>query len=167
MAWGYSRFDQNWKSTAQLLRLLSNAASKGGNFLLNIGPEPDGSIPAESAQRLREMGAWMRANGRAIYATQACGLKGLPPEQIRCTSRRDADGTVRHFLHLWQPPGDGTLRLPGLQLRVAEARLLADGRALKFHDGGDSLSIDLAGATADATLLPVVELVLQPEVRPR
>ena len=65
--WGYRSFDDNWKSTETLVRNLVDIASKGGNYLLNIGPMADGAIPTPIVQRLEEMGAWMKVNGEFIY----------------------------------------------------------------------------------------------------
>ncbi|NLE38474.1 MAG: alpha-L-fucosidase, partial [Pirellulaceae bacterium] len=65
--WGFKRQDHNWKSTETMIRMLADCASKGGNFLLNIGPAPDGTIPRPSVERLEEMGRWMEVNGESIY----------------------------------------------------------------------------------------------------
>src|SRR5437879_10851950 len=67
--WGYKSYDDDWKDTRTLLRTLIDVASKGGNFLLNVGPTAEGLIPGAIVWRLHEMGDWMRANGEAIYAT--------------------------------------------------------------------------------------------------
>jgi len=67
--WGYKRNDSNWKPTKVLLFNLIDIASKGGNFLLNVGPKADGTIPEASIERLREIGVWMEVNGEAIYGT--------------------------------------------------------------------------------------------------
>src|SRR5690606_38988616 len=68
--WGYRKTDTSWKSAEALVRNLVESASKGGNYLLNIGPKPDGSFPQESVERLQAMGAWMKVNSEAIYATK-------------------------------------------------------------------------------------------------
>ena len=67
--WGYSEHDHAWKSDETLIRNLVDIASKGGNYLLNIGPKGDGSVPDESVQSMRAIGAWMKANGESIYGT--------------------------------------------------------------------------------------------------
>ncbi|HEX41295.1 MAG TPA: alpha-L-fucosidase, partial [Phycisphaerales bacterium] len=76
--WGFKSYDENWKSTEDLLRKLADIASKGGNFLLNVGPTSEGLIPAASVERLAGMGRWMAANGESIYGTTASPL-GAPP----------------------------------------------------------------------------------------
>jgi len=68
--WGYSKFDANWKTPAQIARLLSDIAAKNANYLLNIGPDHLGRVPERSAQILREVGVWLQTNGEAIYGTQ-------------------------------------------------------------------------------------------------
>jgi alpha-L-fucosidase len=70
-SWGYKRSDPNWKPASVLLTNLIDIASKGGNFLLNVGPTDKGVIPDESVTRLAEMGKWLKVNGEAIYGTQS------------------------------------------------------------------------------------------------
>ncbi len=80
--WGYNKFDKDFKSTKDLIQKLADIASKGGNFLLNIGPTAEGLFPQESIVRLREIGDWMKVNSEAIYATKASPFKHL--ELGRC-----------------------------------------------------------------------------------
>ena len=75
--WGYKSYDQNWKSTTTLVRNLIDIASKGGNYLLNVGPTAEGLIPEPSVERLEEIGKWMEVNGEAIYGTQASPFPNL------------------------------------------------------------------------------------------
>ncbi len=70
-AWGYKVADQNYKSSEKLIELLTRSASKGSNLLLNIGPQPNGELPAAALSRLKEMGQWLRQYGETIYGTQA------------------------------------------------------------------------------------------------
>ena len=124
--WGYKRDDHNWKSTQDLVRKLVDCASKGGNYLLNVGPTAEGVIPQPSVERLLAMGQWLERNGKSIYGTRAGPLQGL--EWCRSTLQGD---TV--YLHVFDWPRGGSLRVP---LPVARARLLAEGSELTVKDSG-------------------------------
>ncbi|OHB80458.1 MAG: hypothetical protein A2W31_16725, partial [Planctomycetes bacterium RBG_16_64_10] len=121
--WGYRQDDQRWKSAATLIRNVVDIASKGGNYLLNVGPTAAGEIPAASVERLREIGHWMQTNGTAIYGTQASPLGALP--WGRCTQRQDDGGTTL-YLHVFDWPPDGRLALPPISGTITHAYLLAD-----------------------------------------
>jgi len=108
--WGYKSYDDNWKSPETLIRTLIDIASKGGNYLLNVGPTSEGLIPQPSVDRLRAVGAWMRKNGSAIYATSASPFRRL--SWGRCTQKRTTTGGTL-YLHVWDWPADGRLLLPG------------------------------------------------------
>jgi alpha-L-fucosidase len=116
--WGFKHFDHNWKSTEKLVRTLIDIASKGGNFLLNVGPTAEGVIPALSVERLSGMGRWLRVNGEAIYGTRASPVAA--PAWGRITRKPG-----RLYLHVFDWPVSGTLslRLPATPSR---AYLLAD-----------------------------------------
>jgi len=109
--WGYNSHDKNFKSAQSLLRMLADVASKGGNYLLNVGPTAEGVFPPESVERLKAIGAWTAANGESIYATQASPFKALP--WGRCTRKAIAGG-ARLYLHVFDWPADGKLIVPGL-----------------------------------------------------
>src|SRR4029453_2642199 len=126
--WGYARNDHNWKSTEDLVRKLCDIASKGGNFLLNVGPTDLGEFPEAINERLAQIGAWMEANGRSIYGTTKSPFRRLPPD-LRCTQKGNT-----LYLQVFRWP-EGELPLPGLQTRVRSARALAGGESLKVSQG--------------------------------
>lgn len=147
--WGYSALDEQWKSTRELIHNLVDTASKGGNFLLNIGPLADGSVPEASATRLEQIGAWLRRNGESIYATQASPLDAVAWGRI--TAKPD-----RIYLHVFERPADGRLRLEIDGAR--RARLLDGGAALTTRRDGRHLIVELPKPLPDA-IDTVIELL--------
>ena len=147
--WGYNKSDQHWKSSKDLIRMLADIASKGGNFLLNIGPTPEGLFPEASVERLHDLGGWMKVNGEAIYATQASPFASLP--WGRCTRKESARGTTL-YLHVFDWPASGTLRVPGLFNTVRSAYLLADGsrKPLMTSRQEDAVTVRLPSGAPDS-----------------
>jgi alpha-L-fucosidase len=98
-SWGYNAHDHDWKSTKELLYYFIDIASKGGNYLLNIGPDGKGHVPAESAQGLREMGTWIKTNSDAIFGTTRWSVQreGQDETFLKGTGHRAAKGFVRKF----------------------------------------------------------------------
>ena len=144
-SWGYKSWDNNWKSTETLVRNLVDIASKGGNYLLNVGPTSEGLIPEPSVERLQEIGAWMKVNGEAIYGTQPSPFRNLA--WGRCTRKATADG-VMLYLHVFDWPKDGALLVPGLKSEPVEAHLLADAdkKPLKWTRSDTGVTIELPGS---------------------
>jgi alpha-L-fucosidase len=123
--WGFSAHDQQWKSTENLVHNLIDIASKGGNYLLNVGPTAEGEIPGPSIERLRELGEWMKVNAGAIHGTQASPFTRAFPWG-RCTRRTLPDGNSRLYLHVFEWPANQRLELTGVANEVIGAGLLAD-----------------------------------------
>ncbi|MCB9273271.1 MAG: alpha-L-fucosidase [Lewinellaceae bacterium] len=120
--WGYNAQDTVWKSTEELLRNLADITSKGGNFLLNVGPMANGEFPPESIERLHGMGQWMAANSEAIYGAEASPFGAF--DWGRVTLKRSAQG-YKLYLHLFEFPASGVVRLPGVASEPLKAYLLA------------------------------------------
>jgi alpha-L-fucosidase len=139
--WGFKRVDENWKSTADLVQKLVDITSKGGNYLLNVGPTAEGTIPQPSVERMQAVGAWLKTNGAAVYGTRPGPLQGI--EAYRTTRR---GSTV--FLHVFDWPTDGVLRLPALAGSARSARLLASGAPLQVQTSGDGLQLHTGSLTA-------------------
>ncbi len=144
--WGYKSYDHNWKSTETLLRNLVDIASKGGNYLLNVGPTSLGEIPQPSIDRLKEVGQWMKVNGDSIYATTASPFSKLP--WGRCTKKVRDDRTTL-YLHVFEWPTDGKLLVPGLKNTVRRARLLANNERLEATNTPEGVVIDVPAKPLD------------------
>jgi alpha-L-fucosidase len=153
--WGYNKHDDHWKSAEDLIRKLADIASKGGNFLLNVGPTAEGVFPQSSINRLREIGEWMKVNGEAIYSTKASPFKSL--NWGRCT-QKPMNGGVRLFLHVFDWPADGKLIVPGMLNTPKQAYLLSDAKrtALAVGRNEDALVISVPAKAPDATNSVVV-----------
>jgi alpha-L-fucosidase len=150
-SWGYSRIDNHWKSTAELIRMLIDIASKGGNLLLNVGPSPEGQIPEPSVERLAAIGRWMRVNGESIYGSTASPY-AKTPAWGRATQK---PGKV--FLHVFNWPTDGKLIVPPIKgIKVASAALLADGSSLPFGATAEGITIDVPAQAPDAVASVIV-----------
>src|SRR6476620_10196869 len=129
--WGYKSYANNWKTVETLVRNLIDIASKGGNYLLNVGPKPDGTFPQESIDILKGMGEWMKINGEAIYGTSASPLTPLP--WGRCTMKQQNTNTIL-YLSVFDWPKDGKLLVP-TNNEVVSATLLAGGKSLSAKNG--------------------------------
>ncbi|MGC8667133.1 MAG: alpha-L-fucosidase [Chthonomonadales bacterium] len=129
--WGYTRDNTNWKSTTDLVHKLIDIASKGGNFLLNVGPTDLGEFPQPIVDRLEGIGAWLKANGQAIYGTTQSPFRKLPFDG-RCTRK----GNIL-YLHVFTWP-EGGLTLEGLKTKVLSARALKSGERLAFTEEPNS-----------------------------
>jgi len=124
--WGFKSYDDKWKSREDLLHKLVDIASKGGNFLLNVGPTADGLIPAPSVERLAAIGEWMKLNSESIYGTTASPLGEV--SWGRCTAKPG-----KLYLHVFDWPTNGKLEIPGLKNKVKKAYLLADKKNANLH----------------------------------
>ena len=153
--WGYCAADTRWKSTADLLRKLAEVNSKGGNLLLNVGPDAEGRIPEACAERLREIGAWLRSNGESIYGTTAGPFWYL---SWGYASRKGQ--TI--YLHVFDWPKDGQLRVPLLNA-ATKAWLLNNSDAPLQVDKGERGLVVHVPSVAPDPIDSVVALTFQGE----
>ena len=135
--WGYCRADRNWKPTRQLIMNLVRTTSGSGNFLLNVGPKPDGTIPQASVKRLKQIGEWMRVNGESIYG---CGASPFRGEMVGLTTAKGS--TV--YLHVFYWPGE-EICIAGVKNKVKSARLLATGKELTVRQEPNSVRLFIRG----------------------
>jgi len=153
--WGYKSYDDNWKSSEDLIRKLADIASKGGNFLLNVGPTPEGLIPRPSVQRLEAMSEWMAVNSESIHGTTASPIGR--PSWGRCTAKDN-----RLYLHVFDWPTDGRLTVASVKTQVDRAYLLADKKRTKLPvipgDGQFTVSVpDKAPDPVDSVIVLVLK----------
>ena len=164
--WAYNKADDKWKSVGSLLRNLVDISSKGGNYLLNVGPTGDGIIPQPSVQRLSAMGDWLKINGESIYG---CGptpfgeelgsfsetekdKKGRP-KFIAKKKWRATTQSGKLYLHLFEWPASKA-KLPAFEKQVTRAYLLSDPdkSELRFEQTPEGITIDLPDTAPDANI---------------
>ena len=149
--WAYARHDHNWKGPREVAERLVRVVSRGGTYMLNVGPDGSGRIPELSARILREVGQWVDAHTEAIHGAGPTPFGPLPWGE--CTTRGN-----RLFLHVFQWPDSGRLVVPGLRSKGVSARLAGGGElAVQEVAGAVVLSLPLA---RPRTLIPVITLEL-------
>ena len=157
-SWGYARYDRNYKSVNELVRLLASCASQQGNFLLNVGPDAEGTFPIEAVERLRRIGQWMRVNGKAIY-----GARPSPVGAPNLGFETMVGDKVYLLIQRW--PGS-TVPIAWCGSKVTSARLLATGQYATVEQNGDRVWMhDFPEYPVDP-YLNVIELTFDGEPRP-
>ncbi len=154
--WGYNAEDHNWKSADTLLRNLIDIAIKGGNYLLNVGPDATGVIPQPEVQRLKQMGTWLKINGQAISGPTSIPFKELLPWG-RCTQKKSKEDTVL-YLTVFNWPKDGELFVPKLKNSIDAYLLTVSGehKPLKSVSGDDGVSISVSSIAPDSIASVIV-----------
>jgi alpha-L-fucosidase len=155
-SWGYQRADDNWKSSRTVIRNLISCVRDGGNYLLNIGPKPDGSVPEESSRVLNEVGEWMKTNGHTIYDSDLCQVR-----RSNYASFTRIGNTLYMHVHFW--PGE-YVAISGLQTRVKSAHLLKTGAEVKMSQ--DGFQTKLTGLPEKAPDYPVTTIAIECESEP-
>ncbi|HHX44764.1 MAG TPA: alpha-L-fucosidase [Chloroflexi bacterium] len=151
--WGFRSDDHNWKSVPELIHKLVDITSKGGNYLLNVGPTAEGVIPQPSVERLVAMGEWLQVNGESIYGTCPGPIQGLAP--YRSTAKDD-----RVYLHVLDWPRDGRIAVPLPADSISRAYVLADPSQASLSVQATSEGLTVAApATPPDAIDSVVVLV--------
>jgi alpha-L-fucosidase len=145
--WAYNPTDKVYKPSRQLIRNLVRVSGRGGNYLLNIGPTPEGAFPAEAEERLAEIGQWMATNHEAIHDTMYGPLQDLT---FAITTARP--GVI--YLHVLEWPATGQIVLEGLA-EVSSVSLLATGEQLTSSQSGGRLAIQVPRQAPD----PVISIL--------
>jgi len=156
-SWGYNRGDDNWKSPKTVVRNLITCARDTGNYLLNIGPRGDGSIPEESARIFTAVGRWMQRNGATIYESDTC-----QPRRSNYASFTRKGNTLYMHVYFW--PGS-TVSMGGLRNKVKSVKLLAGGKNVAFDQ--DDFRLRMTGLPEQAPDDPVTTLAIECDGEPR
>jgi alpha-L-fucosidase len=169
-SWGFNRADDAWKTPKTIVANLANCARGGGNYLLNIGPEPDGSIPPETVAVLESVGMWLRTNGKAIYGAE----RGSFGWNVNANYTRRGNTLYIHqqywpghtpaaeWLSFYQP--QAVIAIGGLKPKVKSARLLKTGENVQFTQ--DEFSLRLTGLPLKAPDQPATVIEVECDGEP-
>ena len=159
-SWGYYRDENTWKSTPQLLELLIESVSKGGNLLLNVGPTGRGVFDFRAQDRLKSMGEWMKYNNRSIYNCTEAPAEFVAPANTLLTYNPK---TKRLYVHLLSYPM-GRLVLKNMADKVKYIQFLHDASEIKFGKGSgeekNNLNIELPVQKPPVEIV-VLEVILK------
>ena len=169
-SWGFNRGDDAWKTPKTIVNNLITCARGGGNYLLNIGPEPDGSVPPQSVEILEAVGKWLDGNGKAIYGTE----RGALISDASCNySRRGNTLYVQvycwpghtpaaEWLDFYKP--EAVVAIGGLKAKALSARLIKTGQRIEFTQ--DEFTLRLTGLPLVAPDQPVTVIEVECDGEP-
>ncbi len=140
-SWGYIQHDMNFKSSKEIIQLLANVASKGGNLMLNVGPDGTGNLPYYSVKFLKQTGVWLKQNGESIYGT-TFGFVPAQPWGVT-TGKQD-----KLYLHVLNVPHDNMLLVPSFGPKVSRVYSLINKKVLSYKQDEKGLHVALAGLDA-------------------
>ncbi len=158
--WGYTH-GERWRPTDLLLDMLVEAAGKGGNLLLNVGPDAAGRLPAEFEERMAQLGAWLDVHGEAIYGVEA----GDVCEFVTYGRQSRKGNNLYLIVRFWD--NNGEVNLGGLETKVKRAILLTTGEEVPFTQSEDHLLIHGLPVTPPTDLFPVIKLECEGPPQPR
>jgi alpha-L-fucosidase len=171
LGWGYQKNDTEWKTPKRIVNDLTTCAQQGGNYLLNIGPMADGSVPEESVRVLERVGAWLDVNGKAIYGTDG-GASVSFGNYDNFTRRGNtlyvhvyfwpAAMPAAQWLSFYQP--QSVVAVGGVQAKILSARILKTGQPLQFTQ--NNISLRLTGLPATPPDDPVTVLAVECDAPP-
>ena len=157
--WVYNKADNNWKSSVELIKKLIDIVSKGGNFLLNVGPKAEGVFPEESVLRLKDIGEWIKVNSESIYETKAGPFQQLT--WGRSTQKKVSDSKSILYLHVFEWPIEGSLLIPQIENKIINAYALNDRKNnISVEETNDGILLDL-GKTANLNYPTVIALEIE------
>lgn len=159
-SWGYKSYESNWKTTQELIRNLLTISARGGNYLLNVGPDSKGTLPVEAVNRLNEMGKWIKVNGEAIYGTQRSLIQPSWGECIRKDSKKNSI----LYLCVFNWPVDGKL-IFNANYKVKKATLLYDNSSLNVRSTKKGIELDVPVEAPDK-IASVIRLELNEKLVP-
>jgi len=155
-SWGYQRADDDWKNSRRVVQNLITCARDTGNYLLNIGPKPDGTIPPDSVTILTEVGQWLQRNGESIYESDPC-----QPRTSNYASFTRKGNTLYMHVYFW--PGD-YVAIAGLKVQIKSARMLASGQKVNFQQ--DRFRVRFTDLPAKAPDYPVTTIAIECDAEP-
>jgi len=155
-SWGFASYDENWKSPKEILNNLISTVARGGTYMLNIGPKPDGSVPEQAAMSLKSAGEWLKKYPQVVYGAEPSPWRhALPWGDV--TAKGD-----KLFLAVYKWPANGTLYLPGLKTDITGAKLLKGNTSSTISFKKNETCVDFSlPAQSPENLISVVELTLK------